>query len=674
MRNLRFVFFCAAALAASLASDGCGGSDGGGSTGGGGGTSTPGASGSAGKGGSAISGSSGSGGGGGSSTGVSGSSGKGGSSAGAGSGGGSGVPNCPNGTSCGGDLVGTWQVSSSCLALSGDLNVEMGSLGCKTIPVVSSLQVTGTWTVKSDGSYKDATTTKGSMTFPLDPSCLSVSSVPVECGNMGAAFNTLGWNNTTCSETDGKCSCKAETNLVGGLGLPSIYSSDSGNYEASGGALKVDEQVEYSYCVEGSNLTLTPKPTILPVKGTIVLQKGVTPTGGTGGGSGSGGKGGTGGTGGGTSSGGKGGTTGGATASAGTTGGKGGTGGVVGGTTSSGGTPTGGSSAPGGASGSRPCDIYESASTPCVAAHSTIRALFSSYSGKLYQVRRASDKTFLDIGLLSAGGLADGAAQDTFCKSTTCVITKIYDQTKNGNFLGCQSKDMTLCPDAGSDQTGDSPASATNELLKVGGASVYSLRMNVGNAYWRDGSKSGMPLKDAPQGVYMVTSGVFFNGGCCFDYGNGPTTRKMSGGGTMDSVYFGNSTQWGSGNGSGPWVMADLEGGIFSQASIGKNTSVPSMPYSYVTAIEKNTGKGEFALRGADATTGKLSTFYKGKSPYGTMNKQGSIILGSGGDCCYSNSNGSKGVFYEGAIVAGYPDDATEDKLQENIISAGYGK
>jgi hypothetical protein len=121
--------------------------------------------------------------------------------------------------------------------------------------------------------------------------------------------------------------------------------------------------------------------------------------------------------------------------------------------------------------------------------------------------------------------------------------------------------------------------------------------------------------------------------------------------------------------------MADLEGGLYAQGSGGKNNNVLSMTYTYVTAIEKNNGASEFALRGADATTGNLSTFYKGSLPSGyTMKKQGAIILGSGGDCCYSNTTMSQGTFYEGAIVAGYPSDATEDSVQSNIISAGYGK
>jgi hypothetical protein len=34
------------------------------------------------------------------------------------------------------------------------------------------------------------------------------------------------------------------------------------------------------------------------------------------------------------------------------------------------------------------CDIYSAASTPCVAAHSTVRAPYANYSGPLYQVKR----------------------------------------------------------------------------------------------------------------------------------------------------------------------------------------------------------------------------------------------------------------------------------------------
>src|SRR5580765_7939260 len=62
-----------------------------------------------------------------------------------------------------------------------------------------------------------------------------------------------------------------------------------------------------------------------------------------------------------------------------------------------------------------PCDIYSAAHTPCVAAHSTTRALYASYDGPLYQVKRQSDDKTLDIGVVQpvaspvpdAGGYAN---------------------------------------------------------------------------------------------------------------------------------------------------------------------------------------------------------------------------------------------------------------------------
>jgi hypothetical protein len=54
------------------------------------------------------------------------------------------------------------------------------------------------------------------------------------------------------------------------------------------------------------------------------------------------------------------------------------------------------------------------------------------------------------------------------------------------------------------------------------------------------------------------------------------------------------------------------------------------------------------------------------------MKKQGAIVLGSGGDCCARNTNLSFGTFYEGAIVSGYPSDATDGSIQGNLTAAGY--
>jgi hypothetical protein len=315
-----------------------------------------------------------------------------------------------------------------------------------------------------------------------------------------------------------------------------------------------------------------------------------------------------------------------------------------------------------------PCDIYKTGGTPCVAAHSTVRALFAAYGGKLYQLRNSSG-TLVDVSAVTSGGVADASAQDTFCAGTTCVVTKIYDQSGHGNDLEYQG--------SGSSVGGqDKPASATGESLELGGKKVYSLFIKPGNSYWVNGSSSGMPLGSAPEGMYMVTSGTHSNSGCCFDYGNSETDRKYDGPGTMDALNFSSITSWGTGAGSGPWVLADLEAGLFAQGGSGKNQNDPTQTSVFVTAVLKNNGTSEFTLKGGDATSGSLGTYYKGALPGGwsPMKKQGAIVLGSGGDCCATNTNLSEGTFYEGAIVAGYPSDATENAIQANVVAAGYRK
>jgi hypothetical protein len=88
-----------------------------------------------------------------------------------------------------------------------------------------------------------------------------------------------------------------------------------------------------------------------------------------------------------------------------------------------------------------PCDILDAAGNPCVAAHSTVRALYVKYDGPLYNVTRSSDGKSANIGLLSAGGVADKSAHDKFCSpNLDCVISNVFDQSPNGNHLGQRHK------------------------------------------------------------------------------------------------------------------------------------------------------------------------------------------------------------------------------------------
>jgi len=315
------------------------------------------------------------------------------------------------------------------------------------------------------------------------------------------------------------------------------------------------------------------------------------------------------------------------------------------------------------AAGSGPCDIYAAGGTPCVAAHSTVRALFASYNGRLYQVRRSSDRATTNINTLSAGGFANAAAQDSFCARTTCVITIIYDQTGRGN-------NLTQAPGGGAAGGPDNLANATALPMTVGGHHVYGVFIAPGTGY-RNDHTSGIATGDNSEGEYAIFDGTHFNGGCCFDYGNAETSNNDTGNGHMEAIYFGNIKVWGFGTGNGPWVMADLENGLFSGVNQHFNAGDQSINFHFVTAMVKG-GPNHWAIRAGNAQSGGLTTMYNGVRPnvagYNPMHKEGAIILGIGGD----NSKGAAGSFFEGAMTSGFPSDATENAVQANVVAAGY--
>ncbi|QKX55859.1 uncharacterized protein TRUGW13939_02958 [Talaromyces rugulosus] len=315
-----------------------------------------------------------------------------------------------------------------------------------------------------------------------------------------------------------------------------------------------------------------------------------------------------------------------------------------------------------------PCDIYASGGTPCVAAHSTTRALYDDYTGALYQVLRGSDSSTTDISPLSSG-VADADSQDSFCKGTTCLISIIYDQSGSGNHL-------TQAPPGGAasgpEANGyDYLASAIGAPVTLNGQKAYGVFSSPFTGY-RNNDVNGTATGDDPEGMYAVFDGTHYNTGCCFDYGNAETNSRDTGNGHMEAIYFGtgDGSGHGTGSGNGPWIMADLENGLFSGYDHINNDADPTITSRFVTAIVKGE-PNQWAIRGGDATTGDLSTYYSGVRPdggYSPMIKEGAIILGIGGD----NSDSAQGTFYEGVMTTGYPSDDTESKVQANIVAAGY--
>ncbi|TKX20377.1 putative alpha-L-arabinofuranosidase B [Elsinoe australis] len=314
-----------------------------------------------------------------------------------------------------------------------------------------------------------------------------------------------------------------------------------------------------------------------------------------------------------------------------------------------------------------PCDIYAAGGTPCVAAHGTTRALYSSYSGALYQVKRGSDGATTNISPVSAGGVANAAAQDSFCAGTTCLITTVYDQSGRNNHLTQAPPGGFKGPEANGY---DNLAGAIGAPVTLNGKKAYGVFVSPGTGYRID-KTNGVATGDQPEGMYAVLDGSHYNDACCFDYGNAETSNTDTGAGHMEAIYYGTNTIWGTGSGSGPWIMADLENNLFSGQKEKLNTADPTQSSRFLTTIVKG-GANKWAIRGGNAASGGLSTYYSGARPtvggYNPMSKEGSIILGIGGD----NSNGAQGTFYEGVMTTGYPSDATEASVQADIVAAKY--
>ena len=326
------------------------------------------------------------------------------------------------------------------------------------------------------------------------------------------------------------------------------------------------------------------------------------------------------------------------------------------------------SGGPGAAKG--PCDIYAREGTPCVTAHSTVRRLYSAYDGPLYQVRRESDGKSMDIGF-GPEGYAQADVQDEFCKGTLCYITMIYDQSGKGNDLVQAAPGTFRGPDKGGFNT--LPIADMAPVL-VNGHKAYGVYVIPGMGF-RCNNARGLAIDDEPEGIYYVVDGRHYDSGCCFDYGNSSTNGKAVGTGTMETTYYGTSTNWGSGDGTGPWIMADMEGGLFSGYNAKKNPVPTIDSWEFVSVFVNGGGGNQWDLRGGDATKDSLTTYYSGVRPgsnendsYYPMHKKGGMLLGNGGD----NGNGSSGTFYEGVMTVGYPTDATVNKVQKNIASVHY--
>jgi hypothetical protein len=298
-------------------------------------------------------------------------------------------------------------------------------------------------------------------------------------------------------------------------------------------------------------------------------------------------------------------------------------------------------------------------------------ALYAAYTGPLYQVRNGSNTKNIPVG---ADGYVKISEQDSFCSGAQCTISIIYDQSPNKNDLP-KTPDTLWLKSANANE-----AFATDGKLTIKGHTAYGIYDNNSFSHTRDvgyrnNNCKGVAKDDEPESMYMVVDGKRYSQWCCFDYGNVSSTGLADGPGTMEAIYWGTSTQFSKGGvGTGPWVLADLEYGMFGCETVttacATNTTVTA---DFVTTMLKGPSGNLFGLKAGNAQSGKLETKWDGKRPaggYAPKKLGGQIVLGTGGD----GSNTGVGTFWEGAMTKGNPPSTVDDDVQANIVAAGYGK
>lgn len=327
-----------------------------------------------------------------------------------------------------------------------------------------------------------------------------------------------------------------------------------------------------------------------------------------------------------------------------------------------------------------PCDIYAAGDAPCVAAHSSTRALSASYDGPLYQVMRMSDGKTLDVGVVpplegNPGGYADAAAQDAFCADTYCWLIVLYDQSGKDNHLYQAPRGAFIGPALGGF---DNVPLADMAPVTLMGQKVYGIFI-APDMGLRQNDAKGTAVDDQAEGQYWVINGHHYNDGCCFDYGNAETDSRDDGDGTMETTYYGNASLWYHGKDEGPWIMTDQENNLVGCVNPSPDDKycedLPSIHWRFVTATADGE-PGRWRMMGGDAQQGELHMMFDGpriindRNSYDPMRKQGAVLLGNGGD----NNNYSQGTFYEAAMTAPgtFPSEETYQAIQANIVAAGY--
>jgi hypothetical protein len=161
---------------------------------------------------------------------------------------------------CGGDPVGTWNITESCIdaaAAGEELIKALTSVsGCTTAKLQSThVKQTGSATFNADMTYSAMSTGMFDATVLVPASCLTLGGFPLTCEQLNLLSSQLMLNQIgsfTCSKASDGCTCKV-------VGSPQ-ESQESGTYVVSGTHMERTSNTSpgggNEFCVKGNSLHL----------------------------------------------------------------------------------------------------------------------------------------------------------------------------------------------------------------------------------------------------------------------------------------------------------------------------------------------------------------------------------------------------------------------------------
>lgn len=185
-----------------------------------------------------------------------------------------GAPGCGGAKVCGGNVVGTWTVASSCMTVSGAVDLSFFGLSCPAPKASGPLNVEGSWTAAADGTYKDETVTWGSLTFVVPPACLKKSGAELSCPALGMLLTGM-FPSVSCGQrAEGGCDCAADIKHTGSIGTGRTPAAGvTGQYQSRGSIILVDKMTTYDVCAPAEAPTMTLAPHDPLVSGVISLRR-----------------------------------------------------------------------------------------------------------------------------------------------------------------------------------------------------------------------------------------------------------------------------------------------------------------------------------------------------------------------------------------------------------------